>query len=308
MEPMDLAEVRRRVFAAYAAGSFQDGLDPIAQARTEHPDDDETLTFWEACLSSMGGDPERALGALNAGLDRGLAWHPKMLADSDLDSARELLGWDEFERRSANTVLKRAEERPKPLVRPSLGSEGTVIALHGGGAVPSDFFSQWAAAVPAEWTLIAPIGDVPRSGGRWAWPYDFSTNSLVEALADQPLEQPIVMAGFSQGAALALKTAWNDVYEVSGLIVVAGMLGVEEWERSAKKPVPLFLVVGTDDDISNQPSKATCAALLEAGVPVHVDLHEGLGHEYPADMSQVVRAALDWINERSGRRDGGTGL
>ena len=304
---MDFADVRRKVFAAYAAGSFQDGLDPIPQARAEYPDQDETLTFWEACLSSMAGDPDHALGALVAGLDRGLAWHPKMLADPDLDSARDLAGWDELERRSANTVLKLAAKRPKPLVRPSSGSAGTVVALHGGGAVPGEFFSEWAAVVPAEWTLIAPIGDVPRSGGRWAWPYDFSTSSLVEALDDQPLQEPIILAGFSQGAALALKTAWNGVYEVSGLIVVAGMLGVEEWHSSARKPVPLFLVMGADDDISYQPSKATCAALVEAGVPVHVDLHQGLGHEYPADMSQVVRTALAWINERSGRRDDGTG-
>jgi predicted esterase len=292
---MDFAEVRRRVFAAYAMGSFQDGLDAITQGRTEHPDQDETLTFWEACLSSMGGDPGHALAALTAGLDRGLAWHPKMLADPDLDAARELAGWDEFERRSANMILALAEERPEPLVRLSPRPVGTVIALHGGGAVPGDFYSEWAAAVPAEWTLITPIGDVPRSGGRWAWPYDFSTSSLVEALDGQPLHEPIVMAGFSQGAGLALKAAWNGVYEVSGLIVVAGMLGVEEWHSSAKKPVPLYLVMGTDDDISYEPSKDTCAALSEAGVAVHVDLHDGLGHEYPPEMGETVRAGLDWI-------------
>lgn len=298
---MDFAEVRRRVFAAYALGSFQDGLDSIAQAREEHHDRDEILTFWEACLSSMAGDPEQALGALIEGLDRGLAWHPKMLADPDLDTARELAGWDAFEERSATMMGRLDVKRPDPLIRPAPDPVGTVVALHGAGEVPADFFSAWAAAVPREWTLITPSGDVPRSRERWAWPYDLSTNSLVDALEDRSLQEPIVMAGFSQGAALALKAAWNGVYQVSGLILVAGMLEVAEWHRSARNRVPLYFVVGTDDDISYEPSRATCAALREAGVPVHVDLHDGLGHEYPAEMGEVLRTGLDWI-----RRVGGT--
>lgn len=297
---MDFVEVRQRVFSAYAHGSYLDPVGLLRQARSQFPDRDDILTFWEACLSSMGGEPERALGALKAGLDRGLAWHPKMLADPDLDAARELADWEHFEQRSAKLIANLDEDRPEPLIRRSPDPVGTLVALHGGGDVPGDFFSKWEDAVPEEWTLITPVGDVPRSQGRWAWPYDLSTNSLADALDDQPLHEPIVMAGFSQGAALALKAAWNGLYPVSGSLLVAGMLGVDQWLESRKHPVPLYLIVGTDDDISYEPSKATCAALEEAGVPVHVDVHEGLGHEYPHEMDRLVRDGLDWITAQSG--------
>lgn len=303
---MDFAEVRQRVFAAYAYGSYLEPVGLLRQARPEFPDSDDILTFWEACLSSMGGEPEDALDALTAGLDRGLAWHPKMLADPDLDAARELTGWDDFEQRSAKLTASLEAERPEPRIRLSPDPVGTLVALHGGGDVPGDFFARWAAAAPAEWTLITPVGDVPRSQGRWAWPYDLSTDSLADALEEQPLKEPIVMAGFSQGAALALKAAWNGLYRVSGSILVAGMLGVEEWLESRRHPVPLYLIVGTDDDISYEPSRDTCAALEEAGVPVHVDLHEGLGHEYPPEMNRLIREGLTWISERTDRPAPGT--
>lgn len=304
---MDFVEMRQAVFSAYAHGDFQLGLAAIEASRSEFSDRDEILTFWEACLSSMAGEPERALGALSTGLDRGLAWHPKMLADPDLDAARELEGWDELVQRSARALDILETERPETLSRISADPLGTLIALHGGGEVPGDVFSHWATAMPEEWSLIVPAGDVPRSGGRWAWPYDLSTDSLVTALSGQPLHDPLVLAGYSQGAALALKAAWNEILPLTGLILIAGMLGVDEWRRSARKRVPLFLVVGTDDDISFEPSKATCQALDESGVPVHVDIREGLGHEYPPDLDRVIANGLAWISEQTARRDAGTG-
>lgn len=306
VKTVEFKEVRDGVFATYANQLYLDGVGLIRRARPQFHDRDGILTFWEACLSSMGGDAEYALDVLLAGLDRGLAWHPRMLADPDLDAARELEGWREFEERSAAMLADLNPERPDASIRSPSDPAGTVIALHGAGENPSEFFSEWAAAVPADWALIAPVGDVPRSNDSWAWPYDLATDSLVEALVGQSLTDPIVMAGFSQGARLGAKAAWNGLYEVAGVVLIAGGLTVETWQESHRHPVPLYVVVGTEDDISYGPCMAIARELDRAGVPVNLDIREGLGHELPGDLGDVVRGALDWISSRSTWRVAGT--
>jgi predicted esterase len=294
MESMEFADVAEKMLSAYGRNSFVDAIDIVRQARPRFPERDSRLTFWEACLLSRDGEAQRALDCLEAGLDRGLWWHPRMLADPDLDAARELGGWAGFESRSAALTEAHSVSRPEPLVRHVSHPVGTVVALHGGGQVPEDFFSEWASVIPNDWTLVAPVGDVPVSTDAWAWPFDGSTNSLIESLSRLQLAQPIVMTGFSQGAVLAARAAWNGLTEASGLILAAPGVPVSTWEESNKRPVPLYAVVGSES-LDYEPLTATSQELRRDGVPVHLDVREGLGHALPEDFDLVVRAGLDWI-------------
>jgi predicted esterase len=298
MEPMEFADVAERMLAAYGRESFSDAVDIVRQARPQFPERDSRLTFWEACLLSRDGQAEEALECLESGLDRGLFWHPHILADPDLDAARELVGWATFETRSAALTEVYSGVRPKPFIRHASPPVGTVVALHGGGQVPEDFFAEWAAVIPDEWTLVAPIGDVPVSDDAWAWPFDGSTDSLADSLGRLHLVRPIVMAGFSQGAVLAAKAAWNGLIDVSGLILAGPGVPATTWEESKRRPVPLYAVVGTDS-FDYEPLTETSQALRRDGVPVHLDLRDGLGHAVPEDFYLVIRAGLDWIDAMS---------
>ena len=80
---MDWDEVRDRVFTTYGDNSYAEGLEIIRQARTEAPERDSLLTFWEACFLSLDGQPQEAFDALEAGLERGLFWDFRMLADPE---------------------------------------------------------------------------------------------------------------------------------------------------------------------------------------------------------------------------------
>lgn len=288
---MGFDELIQEVLTAYGQGSYAAALDLVEKARSEFPDRDSTLTFWEACFLALAGDPDRSIDTLREGLDRGLAWHPRMLTDPDLDSVRNLDGWDEFERRSAELLATLTERRPDPLVRLAADPTGTLIAVHGAGEIPEEFFAEWAAATPPDWTVIAPVGDVPIPPSRWAWPFDLSTDSLVQTLRLESPTEPSVLAGFSQGARLAAKAAWNGSVEVSGLILSAAVLTMDLWDESAKRTVPLYVVIGTED-LGYEPSLAVFAALETAGVPVYVDVREGLGHAMPDDLDRVIESGL----------------
>jgi hypothetical protein len=133
---MDFGAVRQQVVASYGRGEWDDALDLVREARPQFPKRDSILTFWEACLLSLDGQSHAALAVLEEGLGRGLFWDAGILADPDLDAARELEGWVDFERRSVAVIESLDLKRPGTMVRRADNPVGTVIALHGAGDVP----------------------------------------------------------------------------------------------------------------------------------------------------------------------------
>lgn len=297
MKPMDWDELKDRIFVAYGEASYREALELVLEARSLFPERDSTLTRFEACLLSLCDEPRNALDVLEAGMERGMFWHPRMLADPDLDAIREIEGWEDFESRSAAVAERHAANRPAPLIRDAPSPLGTMVALHGAGDVPADFFAEWVADTPPEWTVVAPVGDVPMSDIRWAWPFDTATDSLVETLDAMSLTKPIVLSGYSQGARIAAEAAWNGLIDAAGLILSAAGLQPEVWENSKKRLVPMYLVVGTKD-YAYEPSIALEPLLRDADVPVILDVREGLGHVPPDDLDVVIATGLDWITSQ----------
>ena len=101
---------------------YDDALDVVEDARSDHPHEDGRLTFWQACLLGISGRSSEALDTLTSGIDRGLWWAPDLLADSDLDSVRSLRGWEGVERLCVEATERyMAQHHPRPQVRRSQG-------------------------------------------------------------------------------------------------------------------------------------------------------------------------------------------
>lgn len=297
---MEFRDIAQEVFSSYGRGAWAEALQFVHDARQRFPERDSILTFWEACLLSLHGEPEHALDVLENGLGRGHFWDRGMLADPDLGAARELGGWSDFEARSAATIESLGLQRPGAMIREADNPVGSVLALHGAGDVPEDFFAEFGAATPPDWTFVAPVGDVPVSNMKWAWPYDLATDSLLESLQPLVLPEPIVVTGYSQGARLGAKAAWNGLFEVSGLILSAPAVPPQAWSESKQRPVPLYAVVGTED-LGYEVLLSTCETLERDGIPFHLDIREGMGHVPPDDLDLVIRDGLEWIASQTPR-------
>lgn len=288
---MELSSVAREMFRLYREGRFQDGVSLVVRARESLPEQDGRLTFWEACLRAMAGESDRAVEVLSDGTKRGLWWPEGMLADTDLDSARGQQGWRDLVAACREQEIARLAERPAVQVRGGSGA-GTLLALHGAHADPVDSARQWETAVPEAWTVITPVGDVPVPEGGWSWSHGQAsrTSEVMKQIENASLSAPLLVAGFSTGANLAVELPSTRLHP-EGLILLAPFLGdIDEFKTTlAAVEVPVLLAYGTDDSAADTYRELT--SLVADAIAF-----EGLGHILPTDLAAVFQRAGDLVS------------
>ncbi|NNU42271.1 alpha/beta hydrolase [Ramlibacter montanisoli] len=199
----------------------------------------------------------------------------------------------------------------------------TIIILHGLGADGNDFVPiaeelELDAVGPVRFIFPhAPVMPVTINGGMRmrAW-YDivgFDADSaqdetglrrsaaLVEALLQREKERGIpanriVLAGFSQGCAMALLTGLRHGERLAGIAGLSGYLPIAQTTAAERAPanadVPIFLAHGTHDEVvALERAEASRDALNALGYPV--EWHEYLiGHGvHPLEVGELN----DWL-------------
>lgn len=203
----------------------------------------------------------------------------------------------------------------------------TILWMHGLGADGNDFVPIVQAldlppATPIRFLFPhAPIQPVTINGG-WkmrAW-YDIKHNDLswqedetgirnsqraITALIEHEIQQGvpaerIVLAGFSQGGAMALQTGLRLPHKLAGIMVLSGYLPLPHYlareALSANISTPIFMAHGTQDPV-------VPIALASASQQLLLEHHHAVEwHEYPmahavcnaelADISRWLRKVL----------------
>lgn len=209
--------------------------------------------------------------------------------------------------------------QPVLTLGPSLNeARAAVIILHGRGADASDILP------------LAHEIDVPRV--RWhapdaagnAWypdrfmqPIENNEPWLTSALAfvkrtvaqvtagGVPLDR-IVLAGFSQGACLALEYAARNAQRYGGVIALAGgLIGPDDTPRDYEgsfSGTPVFIGVGDRDaHIPVSRSAESAEVFTRLGAEVDLRVYEGLPHTIIDDQ---IRAAREIITKAAAVRGG----
>lgn len=152
------------------------------------------------------------------------------------------------------------------------------------------------APVGYQWFSIRDLETVPRIDGvRAAAP---ALNAFIDAeLARLGLsEDRLVLAGFSQGAMMALHVGLRRAKPAAAIVSHSGMLiGAERLDSEIRVRPPVLLTHGAADDVVPPASLAAAkAALAAVGVPVTAEMVQGLGHGID---ETTIRTALRFLAE-----------
>lgn len=179
---------------------------------------------------------------------------------------------------------------------------GTLLALHGHGDDPATTLG-WASSIaPPGWHVEAvPAPPGSREEGSWfdtgargadAGGLQRSADQVGDAVRAAAVRGPVVAAGFSQGAAVALSLG-----EMAGLVAVVGICGYLP-ESEALEPSsgpPALLVGATADEVTPAFLSEDAAELMTHGGRDATFVAVGGGHLVSDD---AVSAARRWVHER----------
>ncbi|GAA3866098.1 alpha/beta hydrolase [Streptomyces lacrimifluminis] len=292
----------------YGEGRLADALKAVEDEAPRIPSRRADTAHLAACLLTLTGRPEDALAELNTALADGAWWSPAILVDDDdLAAVRDLAGFAPLLREStARHATATGVPLPPVVRRPHGIPRGVLVALHGADQDAALAAEQWAAAVDAGLVLVA-VDSSQRSTPLYrSWPdTGLALRDITAALAeldeaDRAL--PLLAAGFSAGARVAVLWALSDASDVavrpSGFLAVGpaltpAHLDGERRVRAAEGAVRGRILVGEqDDDVTPEVFDAH-AVLADAGADVTLETIPGVGHEFPADFGRRLPGLLE---------------
>ena len=196
----------------------------------------------------------------------------------------------------------------------------SVILMHGLGADGHDFAdvaeALSGAAAPRKWRFVlphAPIQAVTINMGMKmpAW-YDILDMSqprevnwetvekgalAVEALLARESAGKIVLAGFSQGAALGLHVGLRNQDSIAGILMMSGYLLVSDAHPCPKNAgdFPIGIFHGNADPVvPAAAAEQTVAVLEQNGYAPTIQVYQGLEHSVFEDE---LRDVFGWLNQ-----------
>ena len=181
-----------------------------------------------------------------------------------------------------------------------------IIFCHGGGQSIEKCKSRWASELMYKDRLVAFLQSGKMSStNKFRW--DLRGTALAEVTAmvkeiksKYPVdENNIIMAGFSQGAYIALKVVQSKAFPVRGFI--AGCppggpaISEEEAKRIAERGVKGAIFTGTKD-FAFEFSEKTVASFRKVRMPLLYVVTPDAGHEFPPDVAGFINKAIELIS------------
>ena len=200
-------------------------------------------------------------------------------------------------------------------------AELTVILMHGLGANGEDFADVAhvlsRSALPQKWRFVLPHAkEIPVTINNGmimpAW-YDIISlthprevdwdtvadcQQEIEALMKEEKAPRLILAGFSQGAAMALHIGLRNQSKVDAVLMMSGYL-VESEERPApvsECDLPIAIFHGQEDEVVPlEAADTTLTSLRSAGYAPSFQSYPGLPHSV---SQEEVRDVFNWLTEQ----------
>ena len=308
-----LDELFQKVIQMHSAGQYAEADQMLQIEIARFPQDRARIMYWRTCMLALDQQREAAIICLREALDEG-HWYaePTLHSDPDLASLQGHAKFEQLVIRNAERVAD-AQRHVEPRIivkQPLVGTEPypLLVALHGNGSNADTSLKYWQSATDAGWLLGLPessqLGGSDRNERVW--------NDLTIAISEAQThikdlyeefvidQQSLVTGGFSMGGQLAARLALKTDLEVQGLILVGSYLGEfqvtpNELKNAQIRGLRVFTIIGKQD-IHNYDSALAFYELLHAyGITAQLQEYDELAHEYPAEFSELLVKALDFV-------------
>jgi hypothetical protein len=305
----DLGE---RVTALYAERRFGEIRGLLDGAVERFPNHRSLITYWQACIDSLLGDPKQALERLRRGAEEGLFYLESSLhTDPDLAAARALPGYEEMVgavRRASERGNANRPERPQVLLFAPEGApvRGLLIGLHMFARSAAESAPYWRPASEIGLVVAVPESTQVGGDGEPAWTDSATTARDILLAREEALDRypeaaaATVIGGASQGGAraaaialtgrpfpcrglVAVVSAYPDLGDVPAIAQEAGARGLRA-----------YLLTG-DRDTTRDQVEHLYDDLTAGGVQTQLDVVPGLGHAFPEDFPERLRGAVRLI-------------
>ena len=182
-------------------------------------------------------------------------------------------------------------EQPVPLV----------TALHYGGTVTPWYGKGYLTILvePALRELGAVIAAPDCPGNGWD---NLSSESAILSMVDHIKQhyninsEQVLITGFSMGAIGAWYMAARYPHIFSAAIPISGIANRETLEII--KDIPIYAIHSKQDEIfSIKPVQEMVREVKKKGVPVHLEVVEGISHYNTGLFAGPLRAAVPWIKK-----------
>ncbi len=300
------------LFQRYNRGDYAGALEIAEELAVRYPEQAIHTCFWRICLTSRLKRIDEALRLFAEGLGAGYWWSESGLRqDADL---APLQGLPEFEQLvvTSHTRHMAAQAAAQPDMQVCT-PDSTVpspypllIALHGRGHSPeNDNALYWKHACHLGWLVAMPRSSQLSWPGAYGWDDSELAGKEIVAHYDtlcarHPVDcQRLVIAGISQGGALAVHLALGGNLPACGFLAVAPgnsvTDGLEALIQSAQGSGLRGYLVAGGKDPRYETFKQIHALFLQYGIPCEMEDHPELGHEFPPDFEKSLENAIRFL-------------
>lgn len=296
---------QKEVFQLFQEGKIDEVHPLIDKVEQSFPDRISKTIFWRACAFALQHKLDKAISALQAGLEKEVWWNPIILTrDPDLKALQEL---PEFQ--SIVATCKDIFESTKSEMTSQLftygnpHSETGIFSLHMRGSNARDFAPHWLDNVTSEHYFFG----FPQSSqifGYNAYCWDEQQVVLDElrenfaAFKEKGNTQLDILAGGSQGGKVAIERSLAQTVPVRGFItVIPSVQDVAAFEaliKTAPSDLRGCIITG-DQDPFYENTVQLVKLLEEHRIPCKLITIKGLGHFIPNNFSEMLVEAVGFV-------------
>lgn len=304
--------LQERVFALYVDQRFGEIRELLDGAVERFPRWRSRITYWQACVDSLLGNPELAVERLRRGAEAGMSWSDTSLhTDPDLAAARGQPGYEDMlgeVRKATERANADRPERPEVLLFAPEGEpvRGLLIGLHMYARSAAASAPYWRPAIEMGLVVVVPESTQVGGDGEPAWAHAAVTARDVRLAREEALQRypeaaaATVIGGASQGGGRAATIALTGKpFACQGLVaVVSAYPELSDLPATARgaaaRGLRASLLTG-DRDTTRDQVEHLYADLLAAGVRTELEVVPSLGHEFPDDFPEHLRRAIGFI-------------